>query len=260
MWRGDPAQIGSRFRTFVITSNEFNSTQGTFQVYGLEAASAGIKDKRLAASDEEPAILFDKDFNGLDSAAKEFDRLVTDAQKGGFQKMTMMVTALGKFIPAEERILLIEDTAEIQLAHENLVRFEARREQNTTPAVTIRDLLKAALRHRPDRILLGEIRGGEAFDLLQLLNTGHSGTLSTIHASSARQGLARFTSCVLQSGVELPYRAIKTNVGDSLNVVVQIERRPGRRFISEVLEIKSYDPDADLYEFCVVYVAPREQA
>jgi len=106
----------------------------------------------------------------------------------------------------------------------------------------------------------GEIRGGEAFDLLQLLNTGHSGTLSTIHASSARQGLARFTSCVLQSGVELPYRAIKTNVGDSLNVVVQIERRPGRRFISEVLEIKSYDPDADLYEFCVVYVAPREQA
>jgi pilus assembly protein CpaF len=173
---------------------------------------------------------------------------------------TTLLTALGKFIPAEERILLIEDTAEIQLAHENLVRFEARREQNVTPAVTIRDLLKAALRHRPDRILLGEIRGGEAFDLLQLLNTGHSGTLSTIHASSARQGLARFTSCVLQSGVELPYRAIKTNVGDSLNVVVQIERRPGRRFISEVLEIKSYDPDADLYEFCVVYVAPREQA
>jgi pilus assembly protein CpaF len=171
---------------------------------------------------------------------------------------TTLLTALGKFIPAEERILLIEDTAEIQLAHENLVRFEARRERNATPAVTIRDLLKAALRHRPDRILLGEIRGGEAFDLLQLLNTGHSGTLSTIHASSARQGLARFTSCVLQSGVELPYRAIKTNVGDSLNVVVQIERRPGRRFISEVLEVNSYDPDSDLFDFGVVYVAPRE--
>jgi pilus assembly protein CpaF len=144
------------------------------------------------------------------------------------------------------------------LHHENLVRFEARREQNGTAAVSIRDLLKAALRHRPDRILLGEIRSGEAFDLLQLLNTGHSGTLSTIHASSAKQGLARFTSCVLQSGVELPYRAVKTNIGDSLNVVVQIERRPGRRFISEVLEIKSYDPDADLFDFCVIYVAPRE--
>ncbi len=171
---------------------------------------------------------------------------------------TTLLMALGKFIPADERILLIEDTAEIQLAHENLVRFEARREQNGTPAVSIRDLLKAALRHRPDRILLGEIRAGEAFDLLQLLNTGHSGTISTIHASSAKQGLARFTSCVLQSGVELPYRAIKTNIGDSLNVVVQIERRPGRRFISEVLEIKSFDPDADLFDFCTIYVAPKE--
>jgi pilus assembly protein CpaF len=173
---------------------------------------------------------------------------------------TSLLTALGKFIPADERILLIEDTAEIQLAHENLVRFEARREQNGTPAVSIRDLLKAALRHRPDRIVLGEIRSGEAFELLQLLNTGHSGTISTIHASSAKQGLSRFTSCVLQSGVELPYRAIKTNIGDSLNVVIQIERRPGRRFISEVLEINSYDPDADLFDFCAIYVAPREHA
>jgi pilus assembly protein CpaF len=173
---------------------------------------------------------------------------------------TSLLTALGKFIPPDERILLIEDTAEIQLAHENLVRFEARREQNGTPAVSIRDLLKAALRHRPDRILLGEIRSGEAFDLLQLLNTGHSGTISTIHASSARQGLSRFASCVLQSGVEIPYRAIKTNIADSLNVVVQIERRPGRRFISEVLEINNYDPDADLFDFCAIYVAPREPA
>jgi len=171
---------------------------------------------------------------------------------------TTLLNILGKFIPEDERILLIEDTAEIQMAQPNLVRFEARQAQNGVPAVAIRDLLKAALRHRPDRIILGEIRGGEAFDLLQLLNTGHSGTLSTIHANSARQGLARFTSCVLQSGVDLPYRAIKTNIGDSLNVVVQIERRPGRRFVSEVLEINGYDPDADLYDFGAVYLAKRE--
>jgi pilus assembly protein CpaF len=173
---------------------------------------------------------------------------------------TTLLNALGKFIPPDERVLLIEDTAEIQLAQTNLVRFEARQAQNGVPAVSIRDLLKASLRHRPDRILLGEIRGGEAFDLLQLLNTGHAGTLSTIHASSAKQGLARFTSCVLQSGVDLPYRAIKTNIGDSLNVVIQIERRPGHRFISEVLEINSYDPDADLFDFCAIYVAPRGHA
>jgi len=160
---------------------------------------------------------------------------------------------LGKFIPDDERILLIEDTAEIQLGHANLVRFETRQEQNGVRPVAIRDLLKASLRHRPDRILLGEVRGGEAFELLQLLNTGHSGTLSTIHANSAKQGLARFTSCVLQSGIELPYRAIKTNIGDSLNVVIHVERRPGRRFVSEVLEINGYNPDADLFDYCAVF-------
>ena len=166
---------------------------------------------------------------------------------------TTTLNILSRFIPEEERILLIEDTAEIQISQPNLVRLEARHAQNGLPGVAIRDLLKAALRHRPDRILLGEIRGGEAFDLLQLLNTGHSGTLSTVHANSAKQGLARFTSCALQSGVELPYRAIKSNIGDSLHVVIQIERRPGRRFISEVLEINSYDPDADLFDYCAIY-------
>jgi pilus assembly protein CpaF len=170
---------------------------------------------------------------------------------------TTMLNALGRFIPEDERIVLIEDTAEIHLPHANLVRLEARQAQNGLAAVAVRELLKASLRHRPDRIILGEVRGGEAFDLLQLLNTGHSGTLCTIHASSAKQGLARFTSCVLESGIDLPYRAIKTNIGDSLNVVVQLERRPGRRFISEVLEINSFDPDADLFDHCATYQRPR---
>jgi pilus assembly protein CpaF len=170
---------------------------------------------------------------------------------------TTTLNILAKFIPEDERILLIEDTAEIHMAQPNLVRFEARQEQSGVRPVVIRDLLKAALRHRPDRILLGEVRGAEAFDLLQLLNTGHSGTLSTIHASSAKQGLARFTSCVLQSGVELPYRAIKTNIGDSVNVVIHIERRPGRRFISEVLEVDGYNPDADLFDCCAIFQKPE---
>jgi pilus assembly protein CpaF len=162
---------------------------------------------------------------------------------------TTLVNALGKLISDDDRILLIEDTSEIQLEKPNLVRFEARQAQAGLPAVAIRDLLKASLRHRPDRIILGEIRGGEAFDLLQLLNTGHSGTLSTVHASSAQQAISRFTSCVLQSGVELPYRAIKTNIGDSLNIIIQLERRPGRRFVSEVIRIKKYNPSTDEFEF-----------
>jgi pilus assembly protein CpaF len=172
---------------------------------------------------------------------------------------TTLLNILGKFIPEDDRVLLIEDTAEIQMSLENLARFEARQAQNCLPAVTIRELLKAALRHRPDRIVLGEVRGGEAFDLLQLLNTGHSGTLSTIHANSAKQGLARFTSCVLQSGVDMPYKAIKTNIADSLNILIQIERRPGRRYISEVLEINSYNHDADTFDCSVIYDNQREK-
>jgi pilus assembly protein CpaF len=171
---------------------------------------------------------------------------------------TTLANVLTEFIPNHERIVLIEDTAEIQIEKENVVRFEARREQSSLPAVTIRDLLKATLRHRPDRIILGEIRGGEAFDLLQLLNTGHSGTISTVHANSAAQGISRFTACVLQSGVEIPYRAIKTNIADSLNIVVQIERTPGRRYVSEVREIRAYCPDTDSYALSELQVARRD--
>jgi len=121
---------------------------------------------------------------------------------------TTFLNSLAEFIPEDQRILLIEDTAEIRIEKENVVRFEARREQNGLPAVTIRDLLRATLRHRPDRIILGEIRGGKAFDLLQLLNTGHSGTLSTVHAT--------------------------------------------QRFVSEMLEICTYDPSSDHYDFHLI--------
>jgi len=166
---------------------------------------------------------------------------------------TTLANILTEFIADHERIVLIEDTAEIHIHKENVLRFEARREQNGLPAVTIRDLLKASLRHRPDRIIVGEIRGGEAFDLLQLLNTGHSGTISTVHANSAAQGISRFTTCVLQSGIEMPYRAIKTNIANSLNIIVQIERRPGSRFVSEVLELRGYVQEGDQYDLRKVY-------
>ena len=171
----------------------------------------------------------------------------------GVGKSTI-AAALARFIPEDERIVLIEDTAELQLHQTNLVRFEARREQNGVPAVSIRDLLKASLRHRPDRIILGEVRSGEAFDLLQLLNTGHAGTLSTIHANSAKQGLSRFTGCVLESGIDLPYAAIKANVADSIDVLMHVERRPGKRFIAEVLELNGYNPDTDRFDYTVLYV------
>jgi pilus assembly protein CpaF len=166
---------------------------------------------------------------------------------------TTLLNALSNFIGSEERVLLIEDTSEIQFQKDNLVRLEARREQPNLPAISIRDLLKATLRLRPDRIILGEVRGGEAFDLLQALNTGHSGSLSTIHASSAPEAISRFATCVLMSGIDLPYRVIRKNIGESLDLVIQLKREPGKRAVAEVLKIKRYVPAEDYYEFETLY-------
>ena len=170
---------------------------------------------------------------------------------------TTLLNILCDFIPDEERIVVIEDTAEISIRKSNLVRFEARRPQNSMPAITIRELLRATLRHRPDRIIVGEIRGGEAFDFLQALNVGHSGTLSTIHANSAYHALARFVTCVLQSNIELPYKAIKSNIADSINLLLHLERREGRRQVTELVEVQGYDVEADQYELTTLY--PRSQ-
>jgi pilus assembly protein CpaF len=167
---------------------------------------------------------------------------------------TTLLNILADFIPEEDRLLVIEDTAEIHIRKPNLVRFEARRQQGPKiPAVTIRDLLKASLRHRPERTILGEIRGEEAFDLLQALNTGHSGSLSTIHANSAAQALSRLASCVLQSGIELPYKAIKASIAASIHLLVHIERWQARRYISEILAIQSYSPTDDTYHLETVF-------
>jgi pilus assembly protein CpaF len=163
---------------------------------------------------------------------------------------TTLLNILADFIPDEERILLIEDTAELNIRKSNLVRFETRREQVGTPAVTVRDLLKAALRHRPDRIIVGEVRGGEAFDLLQALNTGHSGSLCTLHANSARQAVARFSDCVLQSGIELPHRAIMANIGNSVDLLIHIARIRGRRSVAEIMTVKGFDSVEEECRLC----------
>jgi len=166
---------------------------------------------------------------------------------------TTLLNALAAFIPEEERVVVIEDTSEIQIDKPNLVRFEARQEQQDLPAVTIRDLLKATLRHYPGRIVLGEVRGGEAFDLLQAMNTGHQGTLSTIHANSGSLTLTRFATCGMMSGIELPHRTVRTNIGDALDLLVHIERRQGKRCVTEVLRVRGYDALEDRYELETIY-------
>ena len=166
---------------------------------------------------------------------------------------TTLLNALAAFLPLDDRVVLIEDTAELQIDRPNLVRFEARREQVGLPAVTIRELLRATLRHRPDRIIVGEVRGGEAFDLLQALNTGHAGSLSTIHANSAEQALARFASCVVQSGIELPYQAVRYQIADAIDVVLHLERKRGTRVVEEVIAVGRYEAERDRYDTDVLH-------
>jgi pilus assembly protein CpaF len=166
---------------------------------------------------------------------------------------TTLLNALAAFIGEDERIVVIEDTAEVQIQASNLVRLEARREQPGCPAITIRDLLRTTLRLRPDRIVLGEVRGGEAFDLLQALNTGHSGSLCTIHASSAQKAVSHLASYVLQSNVELPYRAIRTSIAEAVNLVVHLTRDKGNRVVTELLRIRHYDTVEDRFEFETLY-------
>lgn len=154
---------------------------------------------------------------------------------------TTLLGALAGMIPRDERLLVIEDTVELPLEHPNQLRMVARRAIEDGPQVTMRDLVKAALRHRPDRIVVGEVRGGEAWDLLQALNTGHKGSFSTIHANSARNALKRCASCVLQSGIALPYLAVQDLVGDVIDLVLHIERRDGQRIVSQALSVQGYD-------------------
>jgi pilus assembly protein CpaF len=141
----------------------------------------------------------------------------------------------------------------------NVVRLEARRAQMPLgaeaplPAVTIADLVRATLRHRPDRILVGEVRGAEAFDLLQALNTGHMGTLSTIHANSAEQALARFAHCVLTANVGLPHASIREAIGLAIHVVAHISRINGARSLTQAIVVAGYDSRTDRFATDPVY-------
>ncbi len=152
---------------------------------------------------------------------------------------TTLLNILSHFLPRRERIITIEDAAELQLDQEHLVRLEARPPNiEGKGEITIRDLVRNSLRMRPDRIVVGECRGGEALDMLQAMNTGHDGSLTTVHANSQRDALSRLETLVLMAGFDLPLRAIREQIASAIDIVVQIAReRDGSRRITGVSEI-----------------------
>src|SRR5450756_2240107 len=146
---------------------------------------------------------------------------------------------MSSYIPHDERIITIEDAAELQLRQRHVLRLEARPSNTEGKGqIAIRDLVKNALRMRPDRIVVGEIRDGAALDMLQAMNTGHDGSLTTVHANSPRDSLSRLETMVLMAGIELPVRAIRDQVASALDMVVQIARlKDGSRRVVALLSL-----------------------
>jgi pilus assembly protein CpaF len=168
---------------------------------------------------------------------------------------TTLLNAVSSMIPDNERIVTIEDAAELRLRQAHVVRLESRPPNiEGRGQITTRDLVRNALRMRPDRIIVGEVRSGEALDMLQAMNTGHDGSLSTLHANSPRDALSRLETMVLMAGIDLPVRAIREQVASAVDLLVHLSRlRDGTRRVTQVCEVEGMEGEvitlSDLYTF-----------
>jgi pilus assembly protein CpaF len=179
----------------------------------------------------------------LEACVKAHFNILVSGGTGSGKTTTLNV--LSSFIPDNERVVTIEDAAELQLRQPHKVRLESRPAKlDGTGRITIRDLVVNALRMRPDRIVIGECRSGEALDMLQAMNTGHDGSLTTIHANSPRDSLSRLETLVLMSGVDLPQRAIRDQIASAIHLIVQQARiRDGSRRITAITEVVGKEGD-----------------
>src|SRR5579875_810789 len=199
--------------------------------------------------------------NSLTLAAKEFLEAAIRAELniliagGTGSGKTTLLNALSSAIPADERIVTIEDAAELRLNQEHVLRLESRpKNVEGQGEVPIRELLRNSLRMRPDRIIVGETRGSEALDMLQAMNTGHDGSMSTCHANTPRDAVARIESMVLMAGIDFPMRAIRQQLSRALDLIVQIERfSDGTRKITNITEVQRMEGETvtlqDIFEY-----------
>ena len=174
---------------------------------------------------------------------------------------TTTLNAVSAFIPGDERIVTIEDAAELQLQQEHVITLESRPANiEGTGEIKIRELVRNALRMRPDRIIVGEVRGAETLDMLQAMNTGHEGSLTTIHANSPRDALSRLETLVMTAGVELPHRAIREQIASAFDLLVQIQRLvDGTRRISHISEVVGMESDVITLQDIFVALPPDEE-
>lgn len=157
---------------------------------------------------------------------------------------TTLLNAISGFIPKDERVVVIEDSSELQLQQEHVLRMET--VVNEKLHIEIRDLVKSSLRLRPDRIVIGEVRGPEALDLLQAMNTGHSGSMATLHANNPRQAIARLETLIMMNKLEMPLLAIRSQISNAINIVVQAQRlRDGSRKLTHISEVTDLSENGD---------------
>lgn len=205
--------------------------------------------KHIKTFDASPGIF------GLSAEWVEFFKTLTRARLNvvvsggtGVGKTTFLNLLLQE-IPNKERIITIEDTRELQFNLPNVVRLEARPSLHTSKGLSIRDLLKNTLRMRPDRIIVGEVRGGELFDLLQAMNTGHEGSMTSAHANSPGECLLRLENLYMLSGHDLPVKALRYQISTALDFIIQVKRdKNGQRIISQVTEVSSMEGDRILLQ------------
>lgn len=168
---------------------------------------------------------------------------------------TTLLNVLSSFIPENERIVTIEDAAELQLQQDHVMRMETKSANaDGQHAVTIRDLVKNSLRMRPDRIVVGEVRGGEALDMLQAMNTGHDGSLTTVHSNSPRDAISRLETLVLMAGMDLPLKVVRTQISSAIDLIVQQTRlKDGQRKVTSITEVAGMEGDVvvltDIFKF-----------
>ena len=201
------------------------------------------------------------DYGSLNSQMAEFIRACVLAHlniviSGGTGSgKTTLLNVLSSFIPEEERIITIEDAAELQLQQDHVLRMETKVANiDGTGAVTIRDLVRNSLRMRPDRIVVGEVRGGEALDMLQAMNTGHDGSLTTLHANSPRDALSRFETMVLMAGMDLPLKVVRQQISSAVDLIIQQTRlKDGSRKVTAITEVVGMEGDTvvltDVFKF-----------
>src|SRR5262249_53154150 len=194
-------------------------------------------------------------FDSITPDAAEMIRVLVECKQnvviagGTSSGKTSLLNSVSELIPSDERVVVIEDSKELQLLRDHVVTLEGRpADAKGRGEVTIRQLFRITLRMRPDRIVIGELRGGEALDLVQAMTSGHGGCLTTLHATHPRDVLSRLETMAMMADIEMPLPAIRAQIASAVDIVLQVARfRDGTRKITNVSEVQGFDPDRGAY-------------